>query len=71
MPITPQTPDNRRTPDSAKGSGLPLALTIHEGGDQDSFVALPTVQGDTLILELDDGRTIEVDRCEIVDRAAA
>jgi hypothetical protein len=61
--------DNERTRDAAKESGLPLALTIHEHGDQDSFVALPTVSGDTLILELDDGRTIEVDRKEILDRA--
>jgi hypothetical protein len=69
--MTAQAHDNERTPDPAMESGLPLALTIHEGGDQDSFVALPTVRGDTLILELDDGRTIEVDRKEILDRAAA
>jgi hypothetical protein len=31
---------------------------------------LPDRQGDTLILELDDGRTIEVDRRELLDRAA-
>jgi hypothetical protein len=63
--------DNERNGGEQSLSGLPLALTIHEGGDQDSFVALPTVSGDTLILELDDGRTIEVDRKEILDRAAA
>jgi hypothetical protein len=68
--MTAQAHDNERTRDAATESGLPLALTIHEGGDQDSFVALPTVSGDTLILELDDGRTIEVDRKEILDRAA-
>jgi hypothetical protein len=68
--MTAQAHDNERTPDPATESGLPLALTIHEHGDQDSFVALPTVRGDTLILELDDGRTIEVDRKEILDRAA-
>jgi hypothetical protein len=62
--------DNERNGPEQSLSGLPLALTIHEGGDQDSFVALPTVSGDTLILELDDGRTIEVDRKEILDRAA-
>jgi hypothetical protein len=62
--------DNERNGREQSLSGLPLALTIHEGGDQDSFVALPTVSGDTLILELDDGRTIEVDRKEILDRAA-
>jgi hypothetical protein len=69
--MTAQAHDNERTRDAAKESGLPLALTIHEHGDQDSFVALPTISGDTLILELDDGRTIEVDRKEILDRAAA
>jgi hypothetical protein len=63
--------DNERNGGEQSLSGLPLALTIHEHGDQDSFVALPTVSGDTLILELDDGRTIEVDRKEILDRAAA
>jgi len=51
-------------------SGLPLALIIHEGNDEDTFLATPTINGDTLILELDDGRTIELDRKEIVDRAA-
>jgi hypothetical protein len=62
---------NVRVRDEQSPSGLPLALLIHEGGDQDTFLASPTVQGDVLILELDDGRVIEVDRKEITDRAAA
>jgi hypothetical protein len=56
--------------DEQDSSGLPLALIIHEGGDEDTFIACPTVSGDTLILELDDGRVIEIDRREILDRAA-
>jgi hypothetical protein len=61
---------NARFGDEQGSSGLPLALIIHEGNDQDTFLASPTISGDTLILELDDGRTIELDRKEIVDRAA-
>lgn len=51
-------------------SGLPLALIIHEGHGEDTFLATARVKGDVLILELDDGRTIEVDRRELLDRAA-
>jgi hypothetical protein len=57
--------------DEQSSSGLPLALTIYEAGDVDTFIASPTISGDTLILELDDGRAIEIDRREITDRAAA
>jgi hypothetical protein len=62
--------DNQRHRQEQSSSGLPLALTIHEGGDVDTFIASPTISGDTLILELDDGRSIEVDRRELLDRAA-
>jgi hypothetical protein len=68
--MTPATPHNARPEDEQSSSGLPLALIIHEDSDVDTFLALPTISGDTLILELDDGRTIELDRKEIVDRAA-
>jgi hypothetical protein len=68
--MEPQMPDNARKHDSSMESGLPLALIIHEGSDVDTFLASPTINGDALILELDDGRTIELDRKEIVDRAA-
>lgn len=61
---------NVRFGEEQQESGLPLALVIHEGREVDTFIACPTVKGDTLILELDDGRTIELDRKEIVDRAA-
>lgn len=61
---------NARHSDEQQESGLPLALLIHEGGDQDTFLATPTVRGDVLILELDDGRSIELDRKELLDRAA-
>jgi hypothetical protein len=61
---------NARGRDVQDSSGLPLALIIHEGRDEDTFLASVTRQGETLIFELDDGRTIEVDRRELLDRAA-
>lgn len=61
---------NVRFGEEQHSSGLPLALIIHEGREEDTFLATPTIQGDVLILELDDGRTIEIDRREIMDRAA-
>lgn len=68
--MEPLMPHNARSQRVSSESGLPLALIIHEGRDEDTFLATPTIQGDTLILELDDGRTIEVDRRELLDRAA-
>lgn len=62
---------NARFEDQQQESGLPFALLIHEGRDVDTFIASPTIKGDTFILELDDGRTIEMDRRELLDRAAA
>lgn len=61
---------NARSTEEQRSSGLPFALLIHEHGDVDTFLATPTVRGDTLILELDDGREIELDRRELLDRAA-
>jgi hypothetical protein len=61
---------NVRVRDEQSPSGLPLALLIHEGGDQDTFLASVTRHGEVLIFELDDGRSIEVDRRELLDRAA-
>lgn len=68
--MTPAPLHNARLGEEQSSSGLPLALIIHEGRDEDTFLATPTVKGDVLILELDDGRTIEVDRRELLDRAA-
>jgi hypothetical protein len=62
--------DNQRHRREQSSSGLPLALIIHEGRDEDTFLASVTRQGETLIFELDDGRSIEVDRRELLDRAA-
>lgn len=62
---------NARFGEEQHESGLPFALLVHEGGDVDTFIASATVQGDTLILELDDGRRIEMDRRELLDRVAA
>lgn len=62
--------DNPSDDGQQQESGLPLALLIHEHGDVDTFIATPTVKGDVLILELDDGREIELDRRELLDRAA-
>jgi hypothetical protein len=48
---------------------LPLALVIREDGDEDTYLATVEHQGDSLLLELDDGRTITLDRRELLARA--
>lgn len=63
-------PDNQRSSDQQEESALPLALLIHEDGEDDTFLATIDVQGDTLVFELDDGRTIALDRKELLHRAA-
>ncbi len=50
---------------------LPLAVLIHEGDDEDTYLADVDVEGDTLTLSLDDGRDITLDRRELLARAEA
>ena len=49
---------------------LPLAVRlIDEDGEVDTFLATITSQGNALVLDLDDGRTLIVDRQELLARA--
>jgi hypothetical protein len=48
---------------------LPFALMIREDGDEDTYLATVETEGDSLLLELDDGRTITLDRRELLARA--
>ena len=65
---------NRRNASDAQASqlqALPIAVLVREHGDEDTHLANVQVQGDRLILEFDDGRSMSTDWGELSDRVMA